>query len=292
MEYPEKNLSFETARKICLVKTLAKLGHLPTKTSEKQAWFLSPFRSETQASFNVSLSKNLWYDFGLGKGGTTIDLIMELKSCSEKEALDFLKDDMEFFTFRTPKTNPSKKNLSTESKLQITEIGPLQHPALLRYIYSRRIPVRVSRKYCSQVSYRYQGKQYYAVGLRNTDGGWELRNKYLKNSSSPKTYSFIQNDSSQLIITEGMFDFLSLATLEESVVNTSDAIILNSLAFVDRIKPLLPNYGRVLLFLDNDSAGNKATDSLLHLDDVLIKDCSDFYSGYEDLNEKLINERS
>ncbi len=59
--------SCESARNVCIVKTLAKLGHFPSRTSEKEAWFLSPLRSETQASFNVSLVKNLWYDFGLEK---------------------------------------------------------------------------------------------------------------------------------------------------------------------------------------------------------------------------------
>lgn len=32
-------------------------------------WYKSPFRTEKEASFKVDLHKELWYDFGLGRGG-------------------------------------------------------------------------------------------------------------------------------------------------------------------------------------------------------------------------------
>ena len=74
----KERLTCESARSICIVKTLAKLGHLPTRESEKEAWFLSPLRSETLASFIVSLNKNRWYDHGSGKGGNVIDLVVAM----------------------------------------------------------------------------------------------------------------------------------------------------------------------------------------------------------------------
>ena len=38
----KEKLSCEQARKISIVKALAFLGHLPTRNTEKEAWFLSP----------------------------------------------------------------------------------------------------------------------------------------------------------------------------------------------------------------------------------------------------------
>ncbi|WBL22334.1 toprim domain-containing protein [Zunongwangia sp. HRR-M8] len=277
-------ISWERARNVCIVKTLAKLGHFPSKTTEKEAWFLSPLRSETHASFSVSLRKNLWYDFGMGKGGNVIDLVMLVKSFSNREALEFLETGT-IATFSPPVKKPVVKQ-----GIKVLKVETLKHRALISYLDFRKIPVEVARVYCAQVWYQYKDRQFYAIGLRNNKGGWELRNKYFKNSSSPKTYSFIQNGSRQLVITEGMFDFLSLATMEEVLVNSSDAIVLNSLAFVDRIKGLLPKYERVLLYLDNDTAGKKAAASLLQLYNH-ITDCSDSYSGYIDLNEKLKDEK-
>ena len=281
------NVSCKSARNICIVKTLAKLGHFPTRKSEKEAWFLSPLRSETQASFSVSLIKNLWFDFGIGKGGNTIDLIMLIKSWSVRETLEFLKNDIGSLSF----SPPDIEHLTKEPEISILDVQIIYLKALIDYLNSRNIPYEIGNKYCRQVWYRCKGKRFFALGLENHKGGWELRNKYFKTSSSPKTFSFFERESKQLIITEGMFDFLSLATIDEDIVQNSDCIILNSLAFLESIKMLIPKYEKVLLFLDNDPAGKKAADSLLNQFDN-VTNCSDFYSGYIDLNEKLINEGS
>gem|GEM_PF-4687033 len=51
------------------------------------AWFHSPTRREKTPSFKVDLNKNLWYDFGIGEGGTLIDLVIKLNNYSVPEAL-------------------------------------------------------------------------------------------------------------------------------------------------------------------------------------------------------------
>ncbi|MGW1454511.1 toprim domain-containing protein [Salegentibacter agarivorans] len=280
------NLSCKSARNICIVKTLAKLGHFPTRTTEKEAWFLSPLRSETQASFSVSLIKNLWFDFGSGIGGNTIDLIMLIKSWSVRETLEYLKNDMGSLSF----SPPDIEHLTKEPEVSILDVQIIHLKALIDYLSSRNIPYEIGRKYCRQVWYSCKGNRFFAIGLKNHKGGWELRNKYFKTSSSPKTFSFIQNNSRQLLITEGMFDFLSLATIDEDLIQNSECIILNSLAFIKRIETLIPKYEKVLLYLDNDSVGKKAASSLLNQFEN-ITDCSDSYSGYGDLNEKLKAEK-
>jgi hypothetical protein len=242
-------LSCEKARNICIVKSLAKLGH-----------------------------------FGIGEGGNVIDLICLIENCEVKEALRFLDQESIIPTYSSPNNHRPKK-----SKIQITAVKPLDHPALLYYLKSRKINVALAGDFCNEVWYQWKEKQYYALGLKNKLGGWELRNKYFKNSSSPKTYSIIRNGSKQLVITEGIFDFLSLAAMDKSLVENSDCIILNSLAFLKRIEILVPVYDRVLLYLDNDPAGIKATASLLNQYDHTT-DHSDSYKDYVDLNEKLKNE--
>ncbi|WP_037318606.1 toprim domain-containing protein [Salegentibacter sp. Hel_I_6] len=287
MENTEITKSWEKARNICIVKTLAKLGHFPSRISEKEAWFLSPLRSETQASFNVSLHKNLWYDFGIGKGGSIIDLIMLMKSFSIKEALEYLKSDMESFSFSSIKPEGRLKR----AKIRILDIEFIYLQGLIDYLKSRNIPFEIGRKYCRQIWYGFKTKRFFAIGLQNHLGGWELRNKYFKTSSSPKTFSLFERGAKQLLITEGMFDFLSLATIDEDLVQNSDCIILNSLAFLERIKMFIPKYEKVLIYLDNDPAGKKAAGSLLNQFEN-ITDCSNSYSGYVDLNEKLKAEKS
>ncbi len=285
----KEKLSCEKARKICIIKSLVNLGHFPKRETEKEAWYLSPFRSETQPSFKVSKVLNRWYDFGVGKGGNIIDLFCLIKNCEVKEALAYLEEEPTLSTFPSP-VNPGEKMPSLKSKIKINAVTFLTHPALLNYLYKRKISLKIARQYCREVSYYYKEKSFFAIGFENHKGGWELRNKYYKNSSSPKTYSFLERDAEQLVITEGMFDFLSLATIDEKLVGCSDAIILNSLAFIQQIERILQNYERVLLFLDNDAAGEKATHNLTSRY-TNIENCSNRYKGYVDLNEKLKNEK-
>ena len=282
-----KTLSWSSARNICIVKTLAKLGHYPTRTTEKEAWFLSPLRSETQASFNVSLEKNLWFDYGRGKGGNIIDLIMILKSYSFRETMNFLSHDVTHFLF-CPTNVPNGKALN--KNLKITRIKFISHPALKKYVESREINFPVAKNYCREVWYTLNEKEFFALGLENQRGGWEIRNCYFKGSNSPKTYTYIKRKSKTLVITEGMFDFLSLAVLEEDLVKTSDVIILNSLAFINKIRDHLINYENIRLYLDNDSAGDKATAKILELFKNAT-DERDSFKNYKDLNEKLISTR-
>ena len=68
--------------------------------TEKETWFLSPFRSETQASFKVSKTKNRWYDHGEGVGGNVIDLVSRILKCSIKESLDYLNNGITDFSFQ------------------------------------------------------------------------------------------------------------------------------------------------------------------------------------------------
>ncbi len=280
--------SWSSARNICIVQTLANLGHYPTRKSEKEAWFLSPLRSETQASFNVSLNKNLWYDFGTGKGGNVIDLVILLVNCSFQDALNFLSDNTISFSF-CPEIPDTKKDI--DEIIGIVQVQSISHPALCGYLRSRGISLAVGNAYCKEIRYKLKGKEFFSLGLQNNLGGWELRNKYFKGSCSPKSFTHLKNGYKKLLVTEGLFDFLSLTVLENKLVNTSDVIILNSLAFLAQIQTHFPEYHQVLLYLDNDLAGDIATGELLtRFDNVTDKRNS--YKNFKDLNEKLNNEKT
>ena len=126
----KENISCRSARNFCLVKILEKLGHFPTRKADKEAWFLSPFRSETEASFKISLALNRWYDHGMGKGGNSIDLLVQLKGYTVKEALDFLSGDSSFSFQQQPIY--LKKKTSTE----VIAVKPIKHIALIDYLKS------------------------------------------------------------------------------------------------------------------------------------------------------------
>ncbi len=281
----KRKINCETARDFSVIKTLEKLGHFPKRTAEKEAWFLSPFRSETQASFKVSKTKNRWFDHGEGVGGNVIDLVCRILKCSIKETLEFLNDGIAISPFKQQLVFNEK-----ETQIDITKIQELTHPALIQYLSSRGISITIARTYCKEVWYRYKDAQYFAIGLRNVKNGWELRNKIFKNSSSPKSYTYIQNNSKQLIILEGMFDLLTLATLNEKLLKASDILVLNSIAFIKAIERHISKYESIQLYLDNDRAGQQATEYLTKKYKHVI-DKRDTYKNHKDLNDFICHEK-
>lgn len=277
----KRKINCETARGFSVLGALEKLGHFPQRTTEKEAWFLSPFRSETQASFKVFKRKNRWYDHGAGIGGNVIDLVCKVLNCSVKEALRFFNDGNDIFSFQQPPVFRER-----ETAIRIIKVQPLQHPALLQYLKSRRIALNVARMYCKEVWYTVKGKSYFAVGLENDRGGWELRNKFFKNCSSPKCCTHLKHSSRQLIILEGMFDLLSLAMLDIELMSSSDILVLNSIALVEKSEKHIDGYETLYAYFDNDAAGERATGYLIQKYRNLI-DRSGTYKTHKDLNEYL-----
>ena len=240
-------------------------------------------RSETQASFKVSKSLNCWYDHGLGKGGNCIDLVCELQNIAVREALAILTQ-VNTGNYALPKPQLLKVN---ESGIVIRNVKPIQHPALLAYLKSRKISPVVAQGFCKEVHYTIKEKYGFSIGLKNNSGGWELRNKYFKASSSPKDLRWITNGSQNLIVLEGMFDLLSLLTLFPNIKREADFLILNSIAFADKALPYFDTYTTVELYLDQDKAGRKTTSFFLNNNATCI-DKSNFYKVEKDINAWLM----
>ena len=94
-----KKLSRNEARQICLVEYLASLGHQPKKIRNQDYWYCSPFREEKTASFKVNRQRNIWFDFGEGKGGDIIDFGIQYFRCSVNELLERLSQKLLSFSF-------------------------------------------------------------------------------------------------------------------------------------------------------------------------------------------------
>jgi 5S rRNA maturation endonuclease (ribonuclease M5) len=146
--------------------------------------------------------------------------------------------------------------------------------------------------------YEFKGQSYFAIGLKNQSEGWELRNTYYKNSISPKDITYIQNrdnlknKSNLLILTEGMFDLLSILTYYPELRNdnTIDFLVLNSTAFADKVKELLNDYDTIELYLDNDRTGKRITQKFLESS----KNCNDksgLYRNNKDINAWLVSKK-
>lgn len=88
-----------------------------------------------------------------------------------------------------------------------------------------------------------------------------------------------------ICVFEGFVDFLSYASLNKDFEVT--CIILNSLANIPKLENHLKENDQVELYLDNDLAGDKASDYLCQTYDA--KDMRSLYPNYKDLNDYLMD---
>jgi hypothetical protein len=280
----KQKLQCGAARDISIAGFLKKSGFLPVRENQNSAWYLSPIRNENEASFKVSKNLNRGYDHGIGNGGNIIDLVIEMNHhCSVQEALSILDRTEPSVSFQQQNT---LSGLKSEAEIRIGKILPIRHPALIHYLEQRKIKAKVAGRFAREVHYSMYNKKYFAIGLENVSGGWELRNPYYKNAAATKDYSFFSTGKQMLTVTEGMFDFFSLLTLYMGFPQKSDFLVLNSLSFTGRLQKVALPYSKVGLYLDNDPAGKKATKQLL-ADLSNSVDMSALYEGKKDLNQLL-----
>lgn len=286
MNHQPQRMTCAQAIQIDIVEYLSKAGYQPAKIRNVDYWFFSPLRIEKIPSFKVNRKLNRWYDHGIGQGGNLLDLVILLNNCTISEFLHSLAIN---FSFHSPDltTNPVDCKCLNDT-INIVAVKSLRSLGLLRYLNSRCIPISVAEKYCKEIHFELANKSYYSIGFLNDKGGYELRNAYCKNSSSPKAITTIKSGSKQVAVFEGFFDFLSLQILFHKEASLYfDFCILNSVSFFEKSLPFLDNYNTIHLFLDNDAAGQKCSSFATNLGKKYI-DESGLYKNYKDLNEWLI----
>lgn len=284
-------LSFSDAKNISIVEYLRTLGCEPNKIRGYDHWYHSPFRLEKDPSFKVNSKLNVWYDHGIGEGGTLLDLGAKLHQCSIHEFMkklshsSFLQHDFSLHR---------KHSDGVSNKLEIISITSLSDERLLNYLTKRAIDENIAKEYCKEVNFQIVAKSYKAIGFGNRSGGYELRNEWFKGTASPKDISLIDNRSEKVCVQEGFIDFLSIIQLDDKPIKhlteNSNFIILNSLSFLGKILPLLKSYSERVLFLDNDLAGKNAKVDLLSKG-ISFHDGSTIYSSFKDVNEFLVSKR-
>ncbi|MDM1503778.1 toprim domain-containing protein [Myroides marinus] len=273
------------AKKISLVSILDKIGAKKIKQNNREVWYISPFRNETTASFKIDLEKNIWFDHGEGKGGNVLDFVMRYYNCDLKEALKIL--DNEFFSFHQhifPDVAIEKGK-----SIELQKISSLKNKSLINYAEKRGLDFTLVCKYCREVHYKRDNKNYYGIGFKNVLEGFEIRNKYFKGCIGKKSYTLIKNQTKQAVFFEGWIDFLSLLVLYPSIEYRFDFIILNSTSQKESVLNLNESYSKIYLCFDNDLSGNETTIFFQNNYKVQSKDIRYLFKGYKDLNEYLVS---
>ena len=280
---------------IPLEKVLEALGS--RRGREKNMW-TSPMRDETKASLHVDPAKNVWYDFGITRGGTNVDLVMLVRRCTRQEAYRFLGKLMP----ESERARVQRPAAEPKSEIGIKTVREIRSKYLIQYLESRKIPLDLARRYLKEVILFDPARNvhYTLLGIPNNAGAYALRgpdgfkgttksdittiNKEGKISARPST--------GKVAVFEGMFDFLSWRVMQSSELPTCDAVILNSVNNLAKAADYLGRHDSATCFLDNDAAGERcyqAVRDMMKGKEVI--DMSDLYGGYKDLSEMLEQSR-
>ncbi|HTE11594.1 MAG TPA: CHC2 zinc finger domain-containing protein [Chitinophagaceae bacterium] len=283
MSIGKKSFTCAQVNQMDIVDYLSSLGYHPARIKNADYWYLSPLRDEKTASFKVNRTKNAWYDHGIGKGGNMVDFGLEFHHCTVSALLEKFNGDFSFHQ-QPVKMIAAQKELS-EQQINILSEQELCSLPLLRYIKQRRIAENIARKYCREVLFEMNAKKYSAIGFKNNEGGFELRNQWFKGSCSPKAVTTFTNDANNVSVFEGFFNFLSHQTIyQNQPPASSDFLILNSAAFFEKSKPFMEQYHTIRLYMDRDKTGQNCSQHAM-ASSKKYSDESILYDGYNDLNQ-------
>ena len=276
-----------------IVEYLERKGVKPVRSTAAYALYCSPLREETHPSFKVDTEKNLWIDYGEGRGGSIIDLCMRMEGCTLSEAIRRLGQNASEYTAHSySKTEPriglnqttTRQASGTRRLISISDTLP---PHLQEYLKKERcIDLEKATPFLKCISYEVRGRRYEAIGFANSSGGYELRdNNTFKGTVAPKDITPIFEDMEQPVcLFEGFMDFLSFLSMKEEVTN--QCLVMNSVSNVARSIHYLNkrNITSVRTFLDNDDAGRKAVQEFVNAG-FKVEDMAVYYGDFKDLND-------
>lgn len=275
-------------KQVSIVNYLFGKGINPSSKSSAYFMYHSPLRNDSTPSFSVDPINNTFYDLGNESDkGNIIELVMRMECMGFVEACNFLGSN----DLMKEKDAPISLSLSHTSEntvkdYQITAVKHLQHPALIRYVESRRISLRTAFTYLSEIHYSNSKGKFFGVGYQTDNGGYVLRSGIMQkpmNLGKTGIKTFAVPESKEITVFEGMFDFLACVELCKCPPRYT-AIVLNSVSNLSKALPQLSEAKKIYGYLDNDLAGRNATQKIKD-SGFNILDKSAFYEGYKDLSE-------
>ena len=274
-----------------IVEYLERKGIKPVRKTPTYAMYRSPLREETHPSFKVDTEKNLWIDYGEGRGGSIIDLCMRMEGCTLSEAIRRLRqnasDDGTYSFLNDFVPNNTQPAMAVNGARRMIEISDTLPPHLQDYLTKERcINLEKAMPFLKCISYEVRSRLYQAIGFANLSGGYELRDdKTFKGTIAPKDITPIFTDRTEPVcIFEGFMDFLSFLSMKEEITN--HCLVMNSVSNVARTIRYLNDrhLTHIRAFLDNDEAGRRTVQDFIkagfHVEDMNIH-----YKDFKDLNE-------
>ncbi|MBS1500696.1 MAG: toprim domain-containing protein [Bacteroidetes bacterium] len=276
---------------VSIVELLAALGYKPVKTSGNEQLYLSPLRdSDTKPSFSVNEGLGWWYEHYLGIGGNVIELGMQFwPKLPFPELLAKIAETVKVTPGQLINGPKRKRITAKEPNYRIETVKELGNSyALMQFLQSRGV-WEAAQGIVKEVYYYIEDEQhkrrnFFAAGLQNELGAWNVRNRAFKGCLGHNAISFIPADEKRICVFEGFMDYLSWRTGDPFCGDS--ILVLNSLSLIPSGISKAKSFANISTYFDNDQAGIAATEAFRFALPQSV-DCSWIYEGYKDYNEKL-----
>lgn len=257
---------------------------------------------QQSGSIHVNEQKG-WRDFSSGEGGQIIKAIMKFENLSWKDSIGFLQENNGFnnYEFKNDIIQEKIKNAEKvdKSKVEIINKEKPSSKYIFDYYNSRGISNEVIMENVVQITYKRNEKTYTTGGIENIKGSFNVRGKDFKSVIGENNDISIikgENNKEDLLIVEGLMDYLSYLELNNLKRPEQDVIILNSTSNMASTIDFIEKNGikKIDILVNNDKAGQKVVDAIYEkFKDKNINDLRDDYNLTEkiDLNDKLVLEQ-
>lgn len=302
-------MNFDDVKKIPIIDWLEQVeGQSPVKflSGGVEAVYYSTFREDDKnPSLVINTLTQLFIDNGTGKQGIYLSEYLKIRyNVFGKELLQLVgtsifgtsKSQQQYnkeFTKKV-KSSPLPQEKKQKKSLQLVANNDLKHQALINYLVERKVTPNIYKKYFREIHYlTTSGKNMFGVGFKSGDG-FAVSNKLSGGKSFVGEHSSFTHlnpgATEEVLVFEGFMDGMSFISKFKKYMNHS-IIVLNSTAEAKNVIGDLKQYSKISLWLDNDLAGNTATEIIFeHFPEISIdyrkklkpfNDVNNWILGYE-----------
>jgi len=267
----------------------------PYKKTQNGFIMKSPLRTDNNPSFYVFKDKSsqnwVYKDFSSQEMGDNLDLYMQVNSTDFNTALE----DLSKYINQSPTLQESEITISTGTDKLLKNMNDVQIVAgnmiKLSNIYFDPLKKMLNdRKILKVPNWLKQIRNLvhnsFNLCIETIKKSFSLRgNRSFKGFLGIGAISHINNNANRTTIVEGMFDALSLYQEHD---NDLSYIILNSVSNWEGIKQLKLDEQEVIIYLDNDNAGQETSELISQYCKDQGLDHHVIFPIKKDINEDLI----
>lgn len=271
------------------------------KTRGDDFWYGLP--NQDSGSISVSDKKG-WKDFSNGDGGKIIKAIMKYENLAWKDSINYLKEKNGFNNYNFINEDIKNKIINTKKEEKSDVLVLKTEKPTSKYIFdyynSRGISDDVIKNNVLQITYKRGDKTYNTGGIENIKGSYNVRGKDFKSVIGENNDISIKEgrvNKKELVIVEGLMDYLSYLELNNNIVPEENVIILNSTSNIESTLSYIDSNDieKIKILVNNDKAGEKVASIIKekYLNKIVIEDLREQYQLTDtlDLNDKLVLEK-